>query len=294
MYLTGFADEGAKGIDGQIRATLDLGWANFEARNVDGTNIHDISDADFDVVSGKLADAGVSINCFGSCIANWGKNLTDETDASLDETRRAIPRMQRLGTKLVRVMSYAALPDRGPDDQMRDERFRRLREIVLLFADAGIQPVHENCMNYGGMGWPYTLDLIENVPGLKLVFDTGNPVFSDDRTKPQPYPKQSAWEFWTHVKEHVAYIHIKDGRVDEEGQTIYTWAGDGDGDVKQIIKDALDGGYDGGISMEPHLAVVFHDESVTSDEQVMFANYVEYGRRFDALIREIGHGDKLG
>jgi len=293
MYLTGFADEGAKGIDGQIRATLELGWSNIEARNVDGANIHDISDAAFDVVCAKLADAGVSVNCFGSCIANWGKNLTDPTDASLDETRRAIPRMHRLGTKLVRIMSYAALPDRGPDDQMKEERFRRLREIVTLFTDAGIQPVHENCMNYGGMGWPYTLELIENAPGLKLVFDTGNPIFSDDRTKPQPYPKQSAWEFWTHVKEHVAYIHIKDGRVDEEGKTIYTWGGDGDGNVKEIIKDALDGGYDGGISMEPHLAVVFHDESVTSDADVMYANYVEYGRRFEALIREIGHGDKL-
>jgi sugar phosphate isomerase/epimerase len=293
MYLTGFADEAAKGIDGQIRATLELGWSNIEARNISGRNIHDISDEDFDAVCGKLADAGIAVNCFGSCIANWGKQLTDPEDASLDETRRAIPRMQRLGTKLVRIMSYAVLPDRGPDDQMKDERFRRLREIVSLFADAGIQPVHENCMNYGGMGWPYTLDLIENVPGLKLVFDTGNPVFTDDRTKPEPCPKQSAWEFWTYVKEHVAYIHIKDGRVTDEGETIYTWAGEGDGDVKRIIKDALDGGYDGGISMEPHLAVVFHDASVESDEEVMFANYVEYGRRFMDLVREIGHSDKL-
>jgi len=293
MYLTGFADEAAKGIDEQIRATLELGWTNIEARNIDGKNIHDMSDADFDVVCAKLAEAGVGINCFGSCIANWGKHLTDETDASLDETRRAIPRMQRLGTKLVRIMSYAVLPDRGPDDQMKEERFRRLREIVGLFTDAGIQPVHENCMNYGGMGWPYTLELVENVPGLKLVFDTGNPVFTDDRTKPQPYPKQSAWEFWTHVKEHVAYIHIKDGRVNDAGETIYTWAGEGDGNVKEVVKDALDGGYDGGISMEPHLAVVFHDANVTSDAEVMFSNYVEYGRRFMDLIREVGHGDKL-
>ena len=185
MYFTGFADEAAKGIDGQIQATLDLGWKNIEARAIDGVNIHDLDDAAFDAVAGKLEAAGVHINCFGSAIANWGKSIEKEEDfqKDLEQTRRAIPRMQRLGTHLVRIMSYAVLEDRSPEDQFREKRIQRLREIVDLFLEAGIQPVHENCMNYGGMGWSYTLDLIDNVPGLKLVFDTGNPVFNKDRTK---------------------------------------------------------------------------------------------------------------
>ena len=294
MVLTGFADEAASGIDGQIRATRELGWSHIEARNIDGKNIHDLSDAAFDAVAGKLEDAGIRVNCFGSAIANWGKAITEPFESSLAEARRAIPRMQRLGTKLIRIMSFAVLKDREPEDQMAEERFRRLRELQRMFADAGITPVHENCMNYGGMGWPFTLELIENVPGLKLVFDTGNPVFSDDRSKPKPHPKQSAWEFYSHVKAHVAYIHIKDGRIAEDGKTVFTHAGEGDGDVRRIVKDALDGGYDGGISMEPHLAVVFHDASVTSPDDVRFANYVEYGRRFMKLLAEIGHGEKIG
>jgi len=294
MYLTGFADEAATGIDGQIRATRDLGWRYIEARNIDGKNIHDISDEQFDEVCAKLADAGVGINCFGSTIANWGKTITDATDTSIEETRRAIPRMQRLGTKLVRVMSYAWCKDRDPEDQMAEERFRRLRELQAMFADAGIQPVHENCMNYGGLGYTYTLRLLENVPGLKLVFDTGNPTGSDDYTKAKPYPKQSAWEFYSNVKEFVEYIHIKDAVWDAEtGTQTFTHAGEGQGDVKRIVKAALDNGYNGGISMEPHLAVVFHDDSVTASEDVKYANYIEYGRRFMTLIEEIGHADKL-
>jgi sugar phosphate isomerase/epimerase len=127
------------------------------------------------------------------------------------------------------------------------------------------------------------------------VFDTGNPVFSKDHCSDDPAnTSQSAWEFYDHVKDHVAYIHIKDGYIDEEkGKMVFTHAGEGNGDVKKIVKHALDNGYDGGISMEPHLAVVFHDESVTSEDDVKYANYVEYGRRFMDLIREIGHGDKL-
>ena len=288
MYLTGFADEAAADIDGQIRATRELGWNCIESRNIDGVNIHDISDEKFDIVCGKLEDAGIRINCFGSAIANWGKQINEPFDSSLEEARRAIPRMRRLGTKLIRVMSFAVLKDRTPDDQMEEERFARLRELHAMFTDAGITPVHENCMNYGGMGWTYTMKLLENVPGLKLVFDTGNPVFTDDRTKPRPYPKQSAWEFYSHVKDHIAYVHIKDGVWNEaEQKTDFTFAGDGDGDVRRIVKDLLHNGYDGGFSMEPHLAVVFHDESVQSEDRVRYENYVEYGKRFMKLLDEL-------
>lgn len=293
MYLTGFADEAAADLAGQIRATRELGWQFIESRNIDGRNIHDLSDADFDRVCEQLAAGGVKVNCFGSAIANWGKKITDPPDTSLAETRRAIPRMKRLGAKLVRMMSFAVLEGRDAEDQMQDERFARVREIVKMFADNGLTCVHENCMNYGGMGWQFTMRLLENVPGLKLVFDTGNPVFSDDRARPAPHPKQSPWEFYQHVKEHIAYVHIKDGVWDYINQKqVFTHAGDGQGDVRAIVKDLLDSGYDGGFSMEPHLAVVLHDPTVQSEASVKYANYVEYGRRFMRLLADIGHPAK--
>jgi len=73
MYFTGFADEAADDIDGQIAVTRELGWQAIESRNIDGKNIHDISDAEFEAVCEKLAVSDVRINCFGSAIANWGK-----------------------------------------------------------------------------------------------------------------------------------------------------------------------------------------------------------------------------
>ena len=181
MYLTGFADEASDDIDGQIAATQELGWRCIEARNINGQNIHDIPDEQFAAVRGKLQHAGISINCFGSAIANWGKSIEEPFDSSLIEARRAIPRMRLLGTKMIRIMSFAVQKERSPDDQMEEERFRRLRELVRMFSEAGMVCLHENCMNYGGMGAAYTQRLLTAVPGLKLVFDTGNPVFSDDR-----------------------------------------------------------------------------------------------------------------
>jgi len=288
MYFTGFADEAAKDLDGQIRATKMLGWENIEARNIDGTNLHDLPEQDFDIVCDTLREAGVKVNCFGSTIANWGKSIEESFDSSLEEARRAIPRMKKLGAKLIRIMSFAVLENRGPNDQMEEERFRRLRELQKMFADEDLIPVHENCMNYGGMGWQYTLKLVENVPGLKLVFDTGNPIFSDDTTKEPPFPKQSSWEFYSNVKEHVVYVHVKDGVWDwSANEAKFSFPGEGDAEVRRIVKDLLDRGYEAGISIEPHMAVVFHDQNVKSETEVMFANYVEYGRRMMKIVEDL-------
>lgn len=289
MYFTGFADEACPNLDGQIAVTKELGWSAIESRNIDGVNLHNLSDEAFETAYAKLQEAGVRINCFGSEIANWGKRIDSEEDfqKDLEATQRCIARMKRLGTKLIRIMSYAVLPDREPEDQMREERFRRLNEIVPRFLDAGLQPVHENCMNYGGMGWSYTLDVLDNVPGLKLVFDTGNPVFTDDRTQKKPYPKQSPWEFWRAVRDHVVYIHIKDGRMDGD-KMVYTYPDEGSGDVPRIMDDAFARGYDGGISLEPHLGVVFHDPAAGADVKAKFCHdmYVEYGHRMEKIVAD--------
>lgn len=283
MYLTGFADEAATGIDGQIAATRKLGWKHIESRNIDGQNIHDLSDEAFETAAGKLEQAGITVNCFGSAIANWGKSIEEPFDSSLAEARRAIPRMKRLGTKLIRIMSFAVLKDRPADDQMEAERFKRVRVLYRMFADEGLRPIHENCMNYGGMGWLYTLRLIEAVPGLKLVFDTANPGLDTPNS-----PRQSSWEFYAHVKEHIAYVHIKDMVWNPAKKDArYTFPGEGDRDVRRIIKDLLASGYDGGISIEPHMQVVHHDDSVRAQDQARIDNYIEYGRRMEKMIEEI-------
>ena len=54
-----------------------------------------------------------------------------------------------------------------------------------------------------------------------------------------------------------------------------------------ILKDAFEHGYDAGISIEPHMTVVFHDTDSVAPEQSMADNYVEYGRRLEKLIEEV-------
>jgi sugar phosphate isomerase/epimerase len=287
MYLTGFADEAAQELAGQIKATQVLGWNAIEARSIDGVNIHDMDEGAFDVACAQLADAGVHVNCFGSTIANWGKSIEAPFDQTLAEVERAIPRMQKLGTTLIRIMSYARRDDA---DQMADERFRRLREITRRFVDAGITPVHENCMNYGGMCWQHSLQLVQAAPGLKLVYDTGNPAFSKDWSRAGE-ALQDPWDFYQHVKPHLAYVHIKDAVVTEDGDKAnYTYPGDGNARIPDILRDLKQSGYDGGISIEPHMASVFHDaEAGSASPEDSYAIYLEYGRRLMAMLEGLDY-----
>jgi sugar phosphate isomerase/epimerase len=291
MLFTGIGDEAANSLDGQINSIKDLGWRHLEMRGaeVEGfakANFHDIPDAAFDVALRRLENSSIGVYCLGSTVMNWSKTVNDPFEPTLGEVKRAIPRMQRLGTKYVRIMSFKP----GEEEyRIPAEVFRRVRDVTNRFLDAGLQPVHENCMNYGGMSWQHGLELLDKCPGLKWVFDTANPIFNPDRSKPKPWPKQDAWEFWEHIRDHVVHIHIKDATWNPAKKDAdYNWPGEGQGRVRDIIADALSRGYNGALSLEPHMVVVFHDaQSKANNEDAMRKNFVEYGRRLETLVREI-------
>jgi sugar phosphate isomerase/epimerase len=290
MILTGIGDEAGNTIDAQIAATRELGWKHIEARGVEApgfpkANFHEIPDRAFDLVEAKLKEHGIGVYCFGSTIMNWAKTVETPWDVTLAEVKRCIPRMQRLGTKFVRIMSFKPKED---DDRTPALVFDRVGEVTKRFLDAGITPVHENCMNYGGMSWKHALELLDKAPGLKWVFDTANPVFNPDRSKPKPWPRQDAWEFWEHVRDHVVHIHVKDATWDPaKNDADYNWPGEGQGRVRDILKDAFARGYDGGISIEPHMVVVFHDAGSKSNDDAMRTNYIEYGLRLERLVNDV-------
>lgn len=288
MKLMGISDEAASTIDGQIQATKELGWRYIEMRGVEvpgfpKANFHDLPEPAFEIAVDKLAAAKIQVYCFGSTVMNWSKIVGDSFEITLAEVRRIIPRMQRLGTQYVRIMSFK--PD-DDADRIPSEVFRRVNEVTKMFLDAGLQPLHENCMNHGGMSWQHALELLDKCPGLQWLFDPANPVFNPDRSKPKPWPKQDPWEFWTQVRDQVAHIHIKDATWNPaRNDADYQWPGEGQGRVLDILKDAISRGYDGGVSTESHMVAVFHDahRQVTGDK-IRQQNFIEYGRRLEQLI----------
>ena len=291
MMLMGIGDEAGVRIESQIAALRELNWRHIEPRTVEVAghpkgNFHDIPDAAFDAALAQLEAAGVQVYCFGSTIMNWAKTLDTPWEVTLAEVRRAIPRMKRAGARYIRIMSFKP----GDDEYTIPKKvFERVRDVTRMFLDEGLQPVHENCMNYGGMSWQHALELLDKCPGLKWVFDTANPILNPDRSKPKPWPRQDPWEFWEHIRDHVVHIHVKDATwVPERNDATYHWPGEGQGRVRDILRDALARGYDAGISIEPHMVAVFHDpKQAAANDEALRKNFVEYGRRLQTMLDEL-------
>ena len=60
MYLTGFADEAAQDLETQIKATQEIGWTRISARGVNGANLHELPQEEFDKVADQLDATGIS------------------------------------------------------------------------------------------------------------------------------------------------------------------------------------------------------------------------------------------
>ncbi len=282
MFYSGISDEAGKTIDRQIQAHDELGWDHLELRMIDGENITAIADAKFDAVCEKLAAANKRVSCFGSAIANWARPITCDRQIDIDDLNRAIPRMKRLGTEFIRVMSYPN-DEQQPlsDAEWRDEAIARMKVLAKMAEDGGITLVHENCSGWGGLSSENSNILLGEVnsPALKVVFDTGNPVTYD----------QDAWDYYQAVYKDIVYVHVKDA-TRENGEDTYTYCGEGAGYVREIIGDLLAKGYNGGISIEPHLAAVIHTGQQASSDDALYASYTEYGRRLMKIVDEVTSG----
>jgi len=277
MYFTGISDEAGRAIDTQIKAHQTLGWKHLELRAIDQFNLGSLPHPQYREMVEKLKAADLQVSCFSSGIANWAKKITSDFNLDLFELNAAIPRLHELGTKFVRIMSYPN--DNWAQDVWFREVVRRLSILAKIAEDQGLILVHENCSGWGGDSPENTLRMLEAVasPALKLVLDTGNP----------PSEGQYAWDFYSRVKEHIVYIHIKDATQKQpDGKTDFTFPGEGAGAVKKIVTDLLASGYQGGFSIEPHLAAIIHLAQEADNPNAQYDVYVEYGRRLIQLVAE--------
>jgi len=86
-------------------------------------------------------------------------------------------------------------------------------------------------------------------------------------------------------------VHIKDGVWNPERKDLdYTMPGEGQGRVVDILADLARTGYDGLLSIEPHVSVVFHNAGAPDGRdpeekaREQFETFVAYGRRLAALV----------
>ncbi len=279
--LTGIGDEGGSSIVEQISNHKALGWDSIELRSVNGKNICEMDDASFDEVYASIEKAGMHTVCLGSSIANWARPINTPFPRDLEDLHRAIPRMRRLGTSFIRIMSY---PNDGRDGTLwKEEVFRRMRELVTLAEGEGIVLVLENCDGWASESPQRLAEFLSyfDSESLRVVFDPGNPIGHGAS-------KEDTWAFYKAALPYIVHFHIKDCKRLPDGSILHVMPGEGDCDVALIMRDIVSRGYSGMFSIEPHLAVSSHGGNISFGGGELRKNYLEYGQRAESILKWLG------
>ena len=174
-----------------------------------------------------------------------------------DRFKVAVDTARFFDAPLVRVFSYYPAGGEGKGDVQphRDEIINRFQKKVEYLADVPVTMVHENEKGIFGQGVANCLDLMRSVnsPKLRTAFDFAN--FVQAGEKPL--------ENWPGLRAYTVHIHVKDA-VMGSGKVVP--AGEGDGDIEPVLRDAVAAGYEGFLSLEPHLRVAGHSHGETGPE----------------------------
>lgn len=134
------------------------------------------------------------------------------------------------------------IPKDSKPSEFEGEVFDRLGQFVDYATNNDVLLLHENEKGIYGEMAPECVKLMETFYGehFKAIFDFANFVQC----------KQDTLKAYELLRPYISYLHVKDAKW-ADGSVVP--AGYGDGNVKAIIKDLYDSGFEGFLSLEPHL-----------------------------------------
>ena len=238
--ISGFSDEIAKSVDVQFEVLNKLNIKYFEVRGVDGKNISTLSDEEVQELKAKMEQYGIEVSSIGSPIGKM--KIEDDFAPHFEVFKKVVKIAKVLGTKYIRMFSFY---HEGGDEWTaaeREEVLKRLRQMIAYAKEQDVILLHENEKGIYGDTADRCIDLMKELycDHFKAVFDPANFVQCGQDTK----------YAFNNLKEYVEYMHIKDARF-VDGKVVP--AGMGDGNVAYVLKGLFAGGYDGFLSLEPHL-----------------------------------------
>jgi sugar phosphate isomerase/epimerase len=241
FVFSAFADE----IDMNLKTQMDvLGTHNIkfiEMRGVNGKGLVQYSLEEVREIKKQLDERGFKLSAIGSPIGKI--KITDEFDKHLELFKHTLEIAKIMEVKYIRMFSFF-MPEGEEPSKYREEVIARWTKFVEIAKGTGIVLLHENEKDIYGDTPERCLDLLKalNCDYVKATFDPANFVQCDVETYPKAYDM---------LKDYVVYMHIKDAVFSDHHVVP---AGMGDGKVKEILQSLHNSGFEGFLSLEPHLA----------------------------------------
>jgi 3-dehydroshikimate dehydratase len=267
VTLSGFADEISPDLNEQLDTLQSLEIQYIEFRGVWNKNVLDLTSEELSKVKATLDERGMGVSAIGSPIGKV--SIESDFDEYKSLVQHAIDVANRMETPYIRMFSFYI----NDLDRDRDEVMRRMQAMVDMAAEGGVTMLHENESAIYGELPERCLDLHQTVEGdnLRATFDPANFVVAGVRPYDDAYPL---------LEPYITYFHIKDA-VRSERRVVP--AGKGDGQIRELMAAAKRSGYDGFLSLEPHLQVAGRSSGFTGPE--LFGTAV---RALREILDEVG------
>jgi 3-dehydroshikimate dehydratase len=273
VMISAFADEISPDLDEQVTILKGEGINHLELRGVWNTNVLDLDDAQLAEIKFTLDRAGIRISSIGSPIGKV------PIDASFDEHvhrfERAITCARFFGAPYIRLFSF--YPPAGAESGVawvthRDTVIDHLRELTARARAADVILLHENEKDIYGDTIERCVDLMRSLDDayFATAFDPANFIQCGQQPFPAAYAVLKPW---------LRYVHVKDATHDG----VVVAAGEGVADWPAILASLRDDGYDGFLSLEPHLAAAGQFSGFSGPERFTHA-----ARSLKSLLQALG------
>lgn len=237
--LSAFADEAGPSKEQQIDALRRAGLTCIDLRNVEGHNISALPIELARTVKSKLDEAEITVGMFGSPIGKI--DIADDFDIDVQRLEHLGAMARIFECNAVRIFSYYNGQDQ-PFERWHAKAIDRLRQLRDRAAKLGLVLYHENEAEIFGDHCDQVVLIADELCDgevFRLIFDFDNFDRSGD----------DVWACWQRLRDRVDAIHLKDST--REGQHVPV--GRGAGKVRQILADARSIGWEGLLTLEPHL-----------------------------------------
>jgi sugar phosphate isomerase/epimerase len=269
VTLSGFADEISSDPREQLATLAAESITHLELRSAWSVNVADFTGGQIAAFRALLDDAGVRVSAIGSPIGKIP--LEAPLGPELDRMRRVAATARELGTTIVRVFSFF-VPPGEPPERHRTQVIDRMAALAEIAAGQGLVLAHENEKEIFGDVPGRCADLITSVNSLALraTFDAANFVQCGVRPFTEAYGL---------LRPYLVYLQVKDALA--AGEVVP--AGQGDGQVRETLAALRDSGFEGFMSLEPHLAQEGRHGGFSGPE-----GFTRAARSLKSILNELG------
>lgn len=277
IKLSAFSDEAGSSLKEQISALKRNGISLMELRSIAGKNVAEFTEEEAKAYQKQLEENGISVWSIGSPL---GKVDIDVDFSEYCEKVRHVCKLTNIfKAQRIRMFSFFNAYEK------EEKVFAYLQEMVKIGKEYGVYMCHENEKDVFGDTVERVLKIMQNVDGLKYVYDPANYLQCG----------QSADETLATFHAKTDYFHIKEV-IASTGELVP--AGYGDGKIKELVAK-IDS--EKVLTLEPHLMEFDAYKSIDNTEMKHKFTFANEQEAFDAavvalknILKELNYKEEKG